>query len=414
MSKQIKVLSDMEISGQLSYSYNLDTFPANPAPRTIIVKEGMPYIYTELVSNSGYFSWMPIGSKRGSYLHTQGVASQTWTVNHNLNTNDYVYFVYDSNHTLMYVTVEAIDLNTAQINLTEAMTGTAVFYTAESAAQPLGSSGSSSGTLDGNVILANAAAYTDSAITSEVTARTSAITAAIASANAYTDTHAGTGGITLTELSTSEANANAYTDSAITSEVTSRTSAITTAITSEASTRASADTTNATAITALTTRVDALISNTDSVALNSLTEIVSAFQTADNDLNNAITTLATSTLADANAYTDTLVSTVGGGEKYYSFNGSLYNFTGTKPWVVPKSLAVNTVLLNLGTPSTSNVVTISITKNASVVATLTIPQASTYVEVPTSFTAVRGDQVIISITASGLNASNLQLVFVYN
>jgi len=45
--------------------------------------------------------------------------------------------------------------------------------------------------------------------------------------------------------------------------------------------------------TSLNTKVDFVISNTDPAALDSLTEIVGAFQSADSDLNGAITSLAT-------------------------------------------------------------------------------------------------------------------------
>ena len=48
-----------------------------------------------------------------------------------------------------------------------------------------------------------------------------------------------------------------------------------------------------TAISDLTSRVDAIVSNTDAAALDSLSEIVDAFQTADGDLNGAITALGT-------------------------------------------------------------------------------------------------------------------------
>lgn len=45
---------------------------------------------------------------------------------------------------------------------------------------------------------------------------------------------------------------------------------------------------------ALGTRIDNVLSNVDGTALNSLAEIVTAFQQADSDLNGAITTLASS------------------------------------------------------------------------------------------------------------------------
>ena len=47
------------------------------------------------------------------------------------------------------------------------------------------------------------------------------------------------------------------------------------------------------AVTSLQGQIDSVLANTDATALNSLAEIVQAFQTADNDVNLAITTLAT-------------------------------------------------------------------------------------------------------------------------
>lgn len=51
-------------------------------------------------------------------------------------------------------------------------------------------------------------------------------------------------------------------------------------------------------------RIDFIISNTDSAALDSLAEIVSAFQTADNNINNAITTLANTAATNLQAEID--------------------------------------------------------------------------------------------------------------
>jgi hypothetical protein len=63
-------------------------------------------------------------------------------------------------------------------------------------------------------------------------------------------------------------------------------------ISDEAFARSSADTALQGSIDAVNTRVDNVLSNVDSVALNSLSEIVTAFQDADSDLNGAITALA--------------------------------------------------------------------------------------------------------------------------
>ena len=124
----IRVLGDLELSGVLRWKKNLSDFPANPQPYTLITKDGTPYFYTELVNGSGFFSWQPIGIKQASYLHVQGVASSLWTVTHNFNTEDFAYFVYDSNHNLMIADIQVIDLNTIKVDLSEAMTGTVVLF----------------------------------------------------------------------------------------------------------------------------------------------------------------------------------------------------------------------------------------------------------------------------------------------
>ena len=124
----IKVYSDLELTSSLSFSKNYTDFPIDPSPRTIIVKDGVAYIYSELVNSSGFFSWQPISNKQASFLHTQGVASTIWTVTHNFNSNDFAYFVYDANHRLVVANIEIVDLNTVRILLSEAMTGTVVLF----------------------------------------------------------------------------------------------------------------------------------------------------------------------------------------------------------------------------------------------------------------------------------------------
>ena len=124
----IRVLGDLELSGVLRWKKNLSDFPLSPDPYTLITKDGIPYFYTELVNGSGFFSWQPIGIKQASYLHVQGVASTMWTVAHNFNTEDFAYFIYDSNHNLMIADIQVIDLNTIKVVLSEAMTGTAVLF----------------------------------------------------------------------------------------------------------------------------------------------------------------------------------------------------------------------------------------------------------------------------------------------
>jgi hypothetical protein len=80
------------------------------------------------------------------------------------------------------------------------------------------------------------------------------------------------------------------TAAALSTEISNRTSAI------------SAEASRATAAeAALGTRIDNVLSNVDGAALDSLTEVVTAFQAADSNLNGAITSLSNSATSALNA-----------------------------------------------------------------------------------------------------------------
>ena len=226
----IKVLGDLELSGALRFSQNYTDFPQNPSPRTIVVKDGIPYIYTELVNGSGFFSWQPIGIKQASYIHSQGVASTTWTVTHNFNTNDFAYFVYDSTHRLVIANIEIIDVNSVRILLSEAMVGTVVMFSLQY--------------LNSTTVSAS----------QQLNLGSSALT-----------TNAG-----VLEVAGNPVAFKSYVDSQD---------------------------------SALSTRIDNIVSNIDPVALDSLAEIVTAFQGADGSLSTAISSMGSSSASTIAAET---------------------------------------------------------------------------------------------------------------
>ena len=311
--------------------------------------------------------------------------------------------------------------------------------------------------------LTNAKAYTDSAITSAIAGDTQLIQAKLyadskdqvilTSARAYADavSHAAASQTTVAVLTANEALTNVNTEAniriaadialgqridnlisntdtsintAILTTTTAFNEALTIATTSIlANATAYTDTSINTAILTTTTAFnEALTIATTSILANAKAytdastslAINTAISITTTAFNEALTIATTSILANAKAYTDSMSHTAGYGTKNYTYSGALHTFVGTIPWIVPHSLTVNTILAYLGSPSTSNDVTIQVIRNVvDVVATITIPQATTYIEIPTLFSAARSDQILISITASGLNATNLQLVFIY-
>jgi hypothetical protein len=132
----------------------------------------------------------------------------------------------------------------------------------------------------------------ESAIASEVSTLNS--TVASVSATLTSDLAAEVSRATTAEgaLSTAMAAVSASLDSKIDSEVADLESAIASEVSTLNTTVQSVSSALASDLAAVNTRVDNVLSNVDATALNSLVEIVDAFQQADNDINSAISLLA--------------------------------------------------------------------------------------------------------------------------
>lgn len=113
---------DLRLGSSLVYNKSLTDFPIVPKPYQLVFKAGRPYAYCEV--QSGFWSWMPMAELPKTYIHMQGVASQTWTVNHNLNTVHVGIFVYDNNHDLQLANFTSVDANQINVELTESIEGT--------------------------------------------------------------------------------------------------------------------------------------------------------------------------------------------------------------------------------------------------------------------------------------------------
>ena len=190
----VKILSDVELGGSMSFKTNYSGFPTNPRPRTLAVVDGVPYLYTELVVGSGFFTWTPIGYRQAAYLHTQGEASMVWTVTHNFNTENFGYFVYDENHNLVMANITIVDANTFTVNLSDAITGTVVVFSMEAVFTQVVTASDSIGV--GTITLRDAAGTLtingsdvamQGALTAEIAARIAGDSATLVSSKAYTD-----------------------------------------------------------------------------------------------------------------------------------------------------------------------------------------------------------------------------------
>ena len=160
--------------------------------------------------------------------------------------------------------------------------------------------------------LVDAKAYTDGRETAITTAYTGSIATSKAASDAYADA--------------AEADAKTYADGIVATEATARADAD-----AALDVRVTATEDD---IATLQTSVANVISNTDAAALDSLTEIVAAFQSADGNLNSAITTLA----SDATSARSTLETSL----QAYADQAELDAIASAKTYTDGRETAITT------------------------------------------------------------------------
>ena len=259
---ETRILADLALFGALVMESNQAGFPENPKIGTFIIKDQCLFGYLKI---GDLETWYPFASKTNSYIHTQGLASTTWVVNHMLGTNNVWYQVRDNQGQIVSVGKTDIDENKFSLNFTEAIIGTVVVVAPDSINVPVIKASSitiaegavelnSSGVyVNGSRVLTNAniaddiaaavAPKANQATTYTKTETDNRIQAIVGAAPGALDTleeiaaqladdQNAVAALTASVISgdaSTLVSANAYTDSSIASEVTARTSAIATA-----------------------------------------------------------------------------------------------------------------------------------------------------------------------------------------
>lgn len=90
----LKVYNDLLMKSGCLILDEYDSFPTNPKSGTMCFKGGVLYIYAEIEEIS---TWYPLTNKSQRYVHTQGVVASTWTITHNLHTQNLIYLIEDEN-----------------------------------------------------------------------------------------------------------------------------------------------------------------------------------------------------------------------------------------------------------------------------------------------------------------------------
>lgn len=126
---ETRILNNLVVQGSLVMADNLTDFPPNPAIGTFVVKDQCLYGYIKI---GGLTTWYPFASKTNSYIHSQGIASTQWIIQHNLGTTNVWTQVKDTQGRIIQALVEPVDENTLRVTFTEAVAGTAVIVAPDS------------------------------------------------------------------------------------------------------------------------------------------------------------------------------------------------------------------------------------------------------------------------------------------
>lgn len=140
----MKVLSNLEHLTSYSKLHVFSQFPTSPEEGMLVLRDdGLLYIYTTVEATP---TWRPLNVQTKSYVHTQESASTSWSINHNLDSQDIIYFIYDGSSDRHEPATQTFnDVDNMTVTFTEAISGKAVIF---AVGQDPSTSGSGGGDVD--------------------------------------------------------------------------------------------------------------------------------------------------------------------------------------------------------------------------------------------------------------------------
>lgn len=88
----IRHYADLDLRGSMIFGKPVNAYPVNPTLNEVVLIEGVLWMWTTI---GGLTTWAPLTNKKNSYVHYQAVASLTWTINHGMNSDNFIYSAYD-------------------------------------------------------------------------------------------------------------------------------------------------------------------------------------------------------------------------------------------------------------------------------------------------------------------------------
>ena len=127
MSNITNLLAKMKVPAASTIMYeNTGTWPSSPTEGMTVFKDQILYIYATIATVE---TWYPLTNTRENYIHTQGVAASTWTVEHNLGSTDFIFMAYDNTgEVVQIVSPTAITTNSFELEMLETIAGRVVVF----------------------------------------------------------------------------------------------------------------------------------------------------------------------------------------------------------------------------------------------------------------------------------------------
>ena len=122
---QIRLLTKLKALNSSAIIFDSgENFPSSPSIGQLFFKtDGILYIYSQV---SGVTNWFPMTNARESYVHTQAVATSTWTIVHGFNTTNFIFSAMDTNKVLLQISPTNVLNNQFDLEFGEPTAGTCI------------------------------------------------------------------------------------------------------------------------------------------------------------------------------------------------------------------------------------------------------------------------------------------------
>jgi hypothetical protein len=131
MANVTNLLAKLKVSQNSTIQYdNATDFPSEPEEGQICFKGQILFIYATINNIS---TWFPLTTVRDKHIHSQGAPALTWTVQHDLDSENVIFIVYDQEDTVLNVAPSSQTNDSFELTFQESEAGRCIVFAAREA-----------------------------------------------------------------------------------------------------------------------------------------------------------------------------------------------------------------------------------------------------------------------------------------